>query len=50
MRKVLKWILAVLAVLMLILAAYVVYVFTAYYRLEDHLALTPEPAASAQSA
>ena len=50
MRKALKWILAALALLILIVAAYVVYVFTAYYRLEDHLALTPEPAASAQSA
>ena len=35
MRKALQWILATVAVLILILAAYVVYVFTSYYRLED---------------
>lgn len=50
MRKVLKWILAVLALLILILVAYVTYVFTSYYRLEDHLALTPEPASDMQNA
>ncbi|MGN0712207.1 MAG: endonuclease/exonuclease/phosphatase family protein [Anaerovoracaceae bacterium] len=50
MRKALKWILATVAVLILILAAYVVYVFTSYYRLEDHLILTPEPASSEQAA
>lgn len=50
MRKALKWILAAVAVLILILAAYVTYVFTAYYRLEDHLVLTPEPAASEHTA
>ena len=39
MKKVLKALLCLLAVLLLTAAGYVVYVFTSYYRIGDHLSL-----------
>ena len=42
MKKVLKALLCLLAVLLLTAAGYVVYVFTSYYRIGDHLSLAVE--------
>ena len=42
MKKVLRAILCLLAVLLLTAAGYVIYVFTSYYRIEDHLLLNVE--------
>ena len=40
--KPIKYILALLIILILIVGAYLAYVFTAYYRIEDHQQLVPE--------
>ena len=42
LRKCLTAVLVLLALLIVLVGGYVVYAFAAYYRLEDHLALTPE--------
>lgn len=42
MKKFIKILLSILAVIIAVAAAYVVYVFAAYYRLEDNLPLEPE--------
>ena len=47
MKKTLKIAGIVLLALLLVVLAYVVYVFLSYHRIEDNLSLTPEGSASA---